>query len=144
LALIYLARNDSADYVTAETIATAQKIPLSFLEQILLALKRARFVLSSKGQRGGFRLARAADEMSIADVIRLFDGALAPTQVVSVQTRSHQFVRLSRRRTQLPSDGDRLPPGLGGLPACCRAGPPGWWDKESAVTFDVTKLAEML
>ena len=83
LALIYLARNDSADYVTAETIATAQKIPLSFLEQILLALKRARFVLSSKGQRGGFRLARAADEMSIADVIRLFDGALAPTQSVS-------------------------------------------------------------
>jgi Rrf2 family transcriptional regulator, cysteine metabolism repressor len=83
LALIYLARNDSADYVTAETIATAQKIPLSFLEQILLALKRARFVLSSKGQRGGFRLARAADEMSIADIIRLFDGALAPTQSVS-------------------------------------------------------------
>jgi len=83
LALIYLARNDSVEYVTAETIATAQKIPLSFLEQILLALKRARFVLSSKGQRGGFRLARSADEMSIADVIRLFDGALAPTQSVS-------------------------------------------------------------
>jgi Rrf2 family cysteine metabolism transcriptional repressor len=83
LALIYLARNDSTEYVTAETIATARKIPLSFLEQILLALKRARFVLSSKGQRGGFRLARSADEMSIADIIRLFDGALAPTQSVS-------------------------------------------------------------
>ena len=83
LALIYLARHDSSDYITAETIATAQSIPLPFLEQILLALKRAHFVLSSKGQHGGFRLAKSADEISIADVVRLFDGALAPTQSVS-------------------------------------------------------------
>jgi Rrf2 family transcriptional regulator, cysteine metabolism repressor len=83
LALIYLARNDSSDYVTVETIANAQGIPVRFLEQILLALKRARYVLSSKGQHGGFRLAKAADEISLAQIIRLFDGALAPTESVS-------------------------------------------------------------
>jgi Rrf2 family transcriptional regulator, cysteine metabolism repressor len=83
LALIYLARNDSADYITAETIANAQGIPLRFLEQILLALKRAHYVLSSKGQHGGFRLAKAADEIALSEVIRLFDGALAPVDSVS-------------------------------------------------------------
>ncbi|MDD5307118.1 MAG: Rrf2 family transcriptional regulator [Deltaproteobacteria bacterium] len=83
LALIYLARNDSADYITAETVATAQGIPSRFLEQILLALKRAGYVLSSKGQHGGFRLAKSADEISLAEIIRLFDGALAPTESVS-------------------------------------------------------------
>lgn len=83
LALIYMARHDSAEYITAETISKAQGIPLAYLEQILRALKQAHFVTSSKGQHGGFRLARPADEIAIAEVIRLFDGALAPTQSVS-------------------------------------------------------------
>ena len=83
LALIFLARNDSGKYISAKSIAEAQGIPIAFLEQILLALKRAKFVLSLKGQRGGFRLARSADKITIADVIRLFEGALAPTQSAS-------------------------------------------------------------
>ncbi len=83
LALLYLARDKSRAYVSAETIATSQGMPLKFLEQILLALKRARYVQSSKGQHGGYRLARPAAEISLAEVIRLFDGALAPTESVS-------------------------------------------------------------
>lgn len=83
LALIHLARQTSPDYTTAEAIATAQAIPLAYLEQILRALKQARFVASSKGQKGGYRLARPADSIAVADVIRLMDGALAPTQSVS-------------------------------------------------------------
>ncbi|MBN1961578.1 MAG: Rrf2 family transcriptional regulator [Deltaproteobacteria bacterium] len=83
LALIYLARNDGIEYITSETISKAQAIPLAYLEHILRALKQARFLTSYKGQHGGFRLARSADEISIAEVIRLFDGALAPTQSVS-------------------------------------------------------------
>ncbi|HTP11551.1 MAG TPA: Rrf2 family transcriptional regulator [Anaerolineae bacterium] len=42
LALVYLARNESEEYISAEAIALAQKIPLKFLEQILFALKRAK------------------------------------------------------------------------------------------------------
>ena len=83
LALVYLARHTAEQYVTVETIAKAQAIPLKFLEQIMLALKRARYVTSSKGQHGGYRLAKAADQIALAEIIRLFDGALAPTESVS-------------------------------------------------------------
>jgi Rrf2 family protein len=84
LALVYLSRNDSEGYVSVETIALAQGIPPKFLEQILLALKRARYVRSSKGQRGGYRLAKPANTITLAEIIRLLEGALAPTQSVSV------------------------------------------------------------
>jgi Rrf2 family protein len=83
LALVYLARHESEEYIPAETIALAQKIPLKFLEQILSALKHARYLSSSKGQHGGYRLAKPADKIALADIIRLFDGALAPTESVS-------------------------------------------------------------
>ena len=83
LALVYLARHDDDGYVSAETIALAQKIPLKFLEQILFALKRAKYLRSSKGQHGGYHLAKPADKIALADIIRLFDGALAPTESVS-------------------------------------------------------------
>lgn len=83
LALLYLARHPTDDYVTVETVAAAQNIPHKYLEQIMLALKRARYVKSSKGQHGGYRLAKVAGKIQLAEVIRLFDGALAPTESVS-------------------------------------------------------------
>ena len=83
LALVYLARHQSEGYVSVETIALAQEIPAKFLEQILLALKRAKYLRSSKGQHGGYHLAKPANKITLAEVIRLFDGALAPTQSVS-------------------------------------------------------------
>jgi Rrf2 family protein len=83
LALVYLARHDEG-YTSVETIALAQAIPPKFLEQILLTLKRARYLRSVKGQRGGYSLAKPADQISLAEVIRLFDGALAPTESVSL------------------------------------------------------------
>lgn len=83
LALVYLARNPSDGYTSVEIIAQAQKIPQKFLEQILLTLTRARFLRSSKGQRGGYVLAKTPDQIALAEVIRLFDGALAPTESVS-------------------------------------------------------------
>jgi Rrf2 family cysteine metabolism transcriptional repressor len=83
LALLYLVRHHTEDYITVETVAAAQSIPHKYLEQIMLALKRARYVRSSKGQHGGYRLAKPAENISLAEVIRLFDGALAPTDSVS-------------------------------------------------------------
>ncbi len=84
LALVYLARHDSTDeYISIETIATAQNIPPKFLEQIMLALKRAKYLRSLKGQHGGYRLAKPPDKITLAEVIRLLDGALAPTESVS-------------------------------------------------------------
>ncbi len=83
LALVYLNRHDDEGFVSVETIALAQDIPAKFLEQILLALKRAKYLRSSKGQHGGYRLGKPAGKITLAEVIRLFDGALAPTESVS-------------------------------------------------------------
>ena len=83
LALVYLARYEGSDYLSVDSIAHAQGIPPKFLEQILLALKRAHFLRSSKGQHGGYQIAKSPKQISLAEVIRLFDGALAPTESVS-------------------------------------------------------------
>jgi len=83
LALLCLARHKTETFISGETIAQEQGIPPKFLQQILFALKRSRYVHSSKGQHGGYRLARRPDEITLAEIVRLFDGALAPTESVS-------------------------------------------------------------
>ena len=57
LALVHLARQNSEEVVSADSIARAKDIPPKFLEQILLTLKRAKSLRSTKGQRGGYQLA---------------------------------------------------------------------------------------
>jgi Rrf2 family protein len=63
--------------IKAEQIATSQHIPLTFLENILGELRHAGIVRSQRGPDGGFRLARDADDVSVADVIRAVEGPLA-------------------------------------------------------------------
>jgi Rrf2 family protein len=60
-----------------ERIAQAQSIPPNFLENILVDLRNAGLVASRRGADGGYWLARPADEISLADVIRAVDGPLA-------------------------------------------------------------------
>jgi Rrf2 family protein len=63
--------------VKGERIATAQAIPLRFLENILMQLRHAGLVDSRRGAEGGYRLARPASDVTLADVIRAIDGPLA-------------------------------------------------------------------
>jgi Rrf2 family protein len=63
--------------VKGERIAQAQRIPPNFLENILADLRNAGIVASRRGADGGYWLARPAEEVSIADVIRAVDGPLA-------------------------------------------------------------------
>jgi Rrf2 family protein len=63
--------------IKAERIATAQGIPLNFLENILGELRHAGIVRSHRGAEGGFRLAKPADQVTIADIIRAVEGPLA-------------------------------------------------------------------
>jgi Rrf2 family protein len=63
--------------VKAERIATAQHIPLNFLENILGELRHAGIVRSQRGAEGGFRLARPANQITVADVMRAVEGPLA-------------------------------------------------------------------
>jgi Rrf2 family protein len=63
--------------VKAERIAQAQEIPLKFLETILLDLRKSGVVLSRRGADGGYWLARPAEEISLAQVIRAVEGPIA-------------------------------------------------------------------
>ena len=65
-------------------ISRAQDIPERFLEQILLMLKRAGYLRSRKGPNGGYYLAKPPSEITVAEVIRVMDGPLAPIDCVSV------------------------------------------------------------
>src|SRR6185436_9198245 len=63
--------------VKGDTIAQAQKIPLKFLENILLDLKHAGLVQSQRGAEGGYWLSLPPDKISLADVIRAVEGPIA-------------------------------------------------------------------
>lgn len=76
-AVVELAADDGEKPVKAERIATAQEIPLNFLENILGELRHAGLVRSHRGAEGGFRLAKPATEVTVADVIRAVEGPLA-------------------------------------------------------------------
>lgn len=76
-ALCELAAHPGDVPLKAEQIASAQEIPLSFLENILVDLRRAGFVRSLRGQVGGYRMAKPAADITIADVIRAVEGPLA-------------------------------------------------------------------
>ena len=76
-ALVYLARNYNEGPVLIGQIAKEQHIPQKFLEAILLDLKNAGILNSKKGRGGGYYLIKSPDDVNIADVLRLFDGAIA-------------------------------------------------------------------
>jgi Rrf2 family protein len=63
--------------VKGERISQAQDIPLRFLENILAELRHAGLVRSQRGAEGGYWLARPAEEINLADVIRAVEGQLA-------------------------------------------------------------------
>jgi Rrf2 family protein len=75
-ALIELAGRPDGDPVSAEELGRRQEIPHGFLQAILADLRRAGIVLSQRGQSGGWRMAKAAAEVTVADVIRAVDGPL--------------------------------------------------------------------
>ncbi len=66
--------------VKGERLADAQDIPLQFLEHILLELKHHGIVRARRGAKGGYWLARPADEVTIADVVRAVEGPIADVQ----------------------------------------------------------------
>jgi Rrf2 family protein len=75
-ALIELASRDDGGPVSAEELGRLQEIPHGFLQAILADLRRAGIVMSQRGQSGGWRMGRPAEDVSVADVIRAVDGPL--------------------------------------------------------------------
>src|SRR3569623_754781 len=75
-ALIALAQA-APDSLSTGEIAAQGSLPRKFLELILVSLKRAGMAVSQRGREGGYLLARPADQLNLADVIRVMDGPLA-------------------------------------------------------------------
>ncbi len=76
-ALVKLARDREKGPILISEISKEGHIPQKFLEAILLDLKRAGILNSKKGKGGGYYLIKKPEEVNMADVLRLFDGALA-------------------------------------------------------------------
>src|SRR5439155_7237453 len=75
-AMVELAASDGGP-LKAERIAQAQEIPLKFLENIMTDLRQGGLVRSQRGADGGYWLARPAEEITLAHVIRTVEGPLA-------------------------------------------------------------------
>jgi Rrf2 family protein len=78
--------------VKGEKLAESQDIPLQFLEHILLEMKHAGIVRARRGAKGGYWLARPADDVTVADVIRAVEGPIANVQSAppeSITYRGH-------------------------------------------------------
>jgi|SRR3954470_3377776 Rrf2 family protein len=82
-ALYALAGGEGTGPVLIADLAARERIPRKFLEAILLELKNAGILQSKKGKGGGYALARAPEQVTLGEVIRVVDGPLAPVPCVS-------------------------------------------------------------
>jgi len=76
-ALMYLAENQDNGPVLIAEISAAKKIPLKFLENILLELRKAGMLESKKGKGGGYFLNLSPSKIRLADIIRKIEGPIA-------------------------------------------------------------------
>lgn len=83
LAMVYLARQPKEKFVKVDEIVEACEIPKKYLELLLMSLRQNQLIRTRRGNQGGYQLARAPKEITLASIIRLMDGALAPTESVS-------------------------------------------------------------
>lgn len=72
--LLDLAIHDKRDFVQLKEISKRQGISLKYLEQIVIPLKRARLLESSRGATGGYRLAKPPEQISVGEVVALLEG----------------------------------------------------------------------
>jgi Rrf2 family protein len=79
-ALAELAATDGTKPVKGEILADRQGIPLNFLENILRELRHAGIVRTQRGAEGGYLLARPANQVNLAEVLRAVEGPLAAVQ----------------------------------------------------------------
>ena len=83
--MLYLARQARPqELVQLKQIAAQELIPAKYLEQILLALRHAGLLHSRLGLRGGYYLAKPAQQISLGQIVRTLDGPLAPVNCVSL------------------------------------------------------------
>ncbi|MGR3303598.1 MAG: RrF2 family transcriptional regulator [Candidatus Scalindua sp.] len=88
LALLELGQRYDKGFVLSREIASSRDIPESFIERILLTLKNGGVIVSVRGANGGHCLARDPGEISVREIIELFEGSLAPIDCVNERISS--------------------------------------------------------
>lgn len=83
LALIFMARKSKGSYVKIEEICQAYDIPKKYLEQLLTIMRSNGLVKTRRGAEGGYALAKDSRDITAADIVRIMDGPIAPTDSVS-------------------------------------------------------------
>ena len=84
--LLALARAEGAEPVSLATIARTERLPHAYIEQLVADLRRANLVSATRGQAGGYRLARPPEQISLATAIRVLDGPLLEMPCAGVES----------------------------------------------------------
>lgn len=87
-ALIRIAQDEGKALVSIHELASKERIPIKFLEAILLTLKNAGLLQSRRGIHGGYLLNKPTTDITLGEIIRLMNGPLAPLGCVSVSAPS--------------------------------------------------------
>ncbi len=82
-AMVDIALNQHTGPIPLSTIARRQDLSEGYLEQLMFFLKRARLVKSVRGPQGGYLLARPPSEITVGEIVRVFEGPIAPVPCVS-------------------------------------------------------------
>jgi Rrf2 family cysteine metabolism transcriptional repressor len=78
--MVELGRAPGSAPVALSAVADAERLPLSYLEHLVAKLRKAGLVTSTRGAHGGYRLARAADEITLDVVVEALEGQIAPME----------------------------------------------------------------
>lgn len=89
--MIDLAQHDKDGFVSLKDIAERQEISVKYLEQIVTVLCKIGFLKSLRGSQGGYKLAKAPEEYTVGDILRVTEGDLAP--VACLEDEHNQCLR---------------------------------------------------
>ena len=110
-AAIGLAAGSREDSHTARQLADSQHIPHRFLLNILADLRRHRIVTSRRGPDGGWRLARPAETITLADIVQAVDGPLSERTASTADAHAPAAARATRKDAgQTTVSGSSRPP----------------------------------
>jgi Rrf2 family cysteine metabolism transcriptional repressor len=81
--MVELARHELGTPVPLAEIAEHDGLPLAYLEHLVARLRKAGLVDSRRGSRGGYMLARAPEQITMAEVVEALEGSIAPIECIS-------------------------------------------------------------
>ena len=103
--MVELARRDDDAPVSLSDIADADGMPLAYLEHLAARLRKAGLLKSRRGARGGYLLARPAQDITMAEVVEALEGSIAPIECISEGVDGHaRLLARGRDRPRLPHE----------------------------------------